>query len=174
MGPRGSSVCRIDQIAATVLTVGHSTHEAEAFTALLRRHGVEALADVRRYPGSRRVPWTNEDAIGPLLAACAIEYAHLPELGGRRRPRSDSPNGGWDSEQFRGYADHMESEEFAAGLGRLVELVGAHRTALMCAEAQWWRCHRRLIADALAARGWQVVHVGARGDLQPHPQGLVA
>jgi uncharacterized protein (DUF488 family) len=124
--------------------------------------------DVRRFPGSRRHPHFNAEALGPTLAEAGIEYLHLPELGGRRNPVDGSPNAGWQVGQFRGYADHMESEEFAAGLSRLRELAGAKRTAVMCAEAQWWRCHRRLLSDALLVRGYEVVHIGARGETQQH------
>jgi uncharacterized protein (DUF488 family) len=149
-----------------ILTVGHSTHEPEAFVGLLSGAGVEALADVRRHPGSRRMPWFNGGALAADLGE--IEYEHLPELGGRRAPAPDSPNGGWRVRQFQGYADHMASEEFAAGLSRLLELARRRRTAVMCAEAQWWRCHRRLLADVLVARGHSVLHLDPRGGLVPH------
>jgi uncharacterized protein (DUF488 family) len=151
-----------------VLTIGHSTHEAAAFVELLRRHRVGLLADVRRHPGSRRVPQFNSGELAHALREAGIEYLHLPELGGRRRPAPDSPNAGWKSEQFRGYADHMESEEFAAALGRLMELAHERRVALMCAEAQWRRCHRRLLSDALVARGAEVMHIDASGGIEPH------
>ena len=126
------------------------------------------MADVRAYPGSRRVPWTSPGEINPELGERGIAYAHLPELGGRRRPAADSPNGGWESEQFRGYADHMASEEFAAGLARLEELARTRRVAVMCAEGAWWRCHRRLVSDALLARGHEVLHLDPRGGAEPH------
>jgi uncharacterized protein (DUF488 family) len=129
---------------------------------------VEALADVRRYPGSRRMPWFNEGTLAASLGEAGIEYVHLPELGGRRRPLPGSPNAGWRVGQFQGYADHMASAEFATGLERLLALAAERRTAAMCAEAQWWRCHRRLLSDALLARGRRVLHVGARGKLEPH------
>ena len=121
--------------------------------------------DVRRYPGSRRVPWTNA---GEIERALPVPYTHLPALGGRRRPTGDSPNGGWESEQFRGYADHMHSPEFREGLAALERLARDRTAAMMCAEAQWWRCHRRLLADALLVRGWEVLHVGSGGGLTPH------
>ena len=136
--------------------------------ALLGGHGIEALVDVRRFPGSRRHPHFNAEALERTLAEAEIEYLHLPELGGRRHPIKGSPNGGWQVGQFRGYADHMETEEFAAGLARLRELAAAKRTAAMCAEAQWWGCHRRLLSDALLVRGHEVIHIGARGQLQTH------
>jgi uncharacterized protein (DUF488 family) len=151
-----------------VLTVGHSTHDAQAFIELLQAAGVEALADVRRYPASRRMPWFNEGPLRDALAEAGIEYVHLPELGGRRQPVPGSSNGGWRVGQFQGYADHMESAEFAGGLTRLVELASRRRTAVMCAEAQWWRCHRRLLSDALVARGHSVIHLDARGASEPH------
>ena len=151
-----------------MFTVGHSTHEAEDFVALLRRHAIEALVDVRRFPGSRRHPQFNSEALERTLADAGIEYVHLEGLGGRRNPEAGSPNAGWQVGQFRGYADHMESDEFAAALTRLRELAAAKRTAVMCAEAQWWRCHRRLLSDALLVRGYEVIHIGARGETQAH------
>jgi uncharacterized protein (DUF488 family) len=151
-----------------ILTIGHSTHDAEAFVALLRGQDVEALADVRRYPSSRRMPWFGAVPLEAALGAAGIRYLHLPELGGRRDPLPGSPNGGWRVGQFQGYADHMASDDFAAGLGRLEAVARERRTAVMCAEAQWRRCHRRLLSDALLARGWEVVHVDARGGREPH------
>jgi uncharacterized protein (DUF488 family) len=129
---------------------------------------VEALADVRRYPTSRRMPWFLQEALATALHAAGIDYVHLPELGGRRGPRSGSPNEGWKVRGFRGYADHMESAEFAAGIERLLEVARGRRTAVMCAEAAWWRCHRRLLSDALVARGWSVIHLDARGAGRHH------
>jgi uncharacterized protein (DUF488 family) len=151
-----------------VLTVGHSTHDAGEFVELLKGAGVQALADVRRYPGSRRMPWFNEGPLQTALGEAGIAYVHLPELGGRRQPVPGSPNGGWRVAQFQGYADHMETAEFAAGLARLLELASGQRTAVMCAEADWRRCHRRLLSDALVARGHAVSHLGARGATEPH------
>jgi uncharacterized protein (DUF488 family) len=153
---------------AEILTVGHSTQTAPAFADLLRGASVETVADVRRFPSSRRMPWFNEGSLRGDLAGAGIEYLHLPELGGRRSPLAGSPNAGWRVGQFQGYADHMESDEFAAGLSRLLELAARRRTAVMCAEAQWWRCHRRLVSDALVARGWTVTHLGSRGETEPH------
>jgi uncharacterized protein (DUF488 family) len=151
-----------------ILTIGHSTHELEGFLDLLRERGVETLADVRRYPGSRRMPWFGAGPLAAALGTTGIEYMHLPELGGRRDPLPGSPNAGWRVRQFQGYADHMASDEFAAGLGRLEAGVRERRTAVMCAEAQWWRCHRRLLSDALLVRGWEVVHLDGRGGADPH------
>jgi uncharacterized protein (DUF488 family) len=151
-----------------ILTIGHSTHELEAFLDLLRRPGVRTLADVRRFPSSRRFPWFGRERLAAELGAAGIEYLHLPELGGRRDPLPGSPNGGWRVGQFQGYADHMASDEFAAGLRNLESVARGRRTAVMCAEAQWWRCHRRLLSDALLSRGWEVVHLDARGGAEPH------
>jgi uncharacterized protein (DUF488 family) len=152
-----------------ILTVGHSNHDEQEFVELLRGAGVELIADVRRYPGSRRQPHFERTALAAILLEAGIGYRWLGEtLGGRRKPAPDSPNGGWESDQFRGYADHMASEEFAAGLAELEELGREQRVAVMCAEGWWVRCHRRLIADALIARGWRVVHLGANGRLEKH------
>jgi uncharacterized protein (DUF488 family) len=152
-----------------ILTVGHSTHELDAFVALLRGAGVEAVADVRRHPGSRRLPQFNAGRLGDGLADGGIAYSGFgEELGGRRSPAPDSPNGGWRVAQFQGYADHMSTPEFASGLQRLERLAGSRRTAYMCAEGDWRRCHRRLVSDALAARGWRVVHLLRDGGLEEH------
>jgi uncharacterized protein (DUF488 family) len=151
-----------------ILTIGHSTHDPAAFVELLRGQRVELLIDVRRHPGSRRVPWTNRDRLRELLAQAAVGYLHLPSLGGRRRPVPGSPNGGWRVAQFQGYADHLASEEFREGLRIVEREAEPRRAALMCAEAQWWRCHRRLIADVLTVRGWRVCHLDAGGGLQEH------
>ena len=124
---------------------------------------------MRRYPGSRRLPQFNAEALAPALATAGVAYVHLPALGGRRSRRPGSPNGGWENAGFQGYADHMRSAEFAQGLAQLEALAGAAPTAIMCAEAAWWRCHRRLLADALQVRGWDVVHLAADGRETPHP-----
>ena len=149
-----------------IFTVGHSTHELPEFLALLARHQVELLVDVRAYPSSRRVPWTNSGELARSLSKAGIAYEHARELGGRRRPAPDSPNGAWKNDGFRGYADHMATPAFAGALGSLLE--ERRRTALMCAEAQWWRCHRRLLADALVARGADVSHIDSRGHAVAH------
>jgi uncharacterized protein (DUF488 family) len=129
---------------------------------------VKLVADVRRFPTSRRFPHFNAAELERTLAAAEIDYLHFPELGGRRNPLPDSPNSGWRVGQFRGYADHMRSDEFRAAIARLEELATARPTAVMCAEAQWWRCHRRLLSDALLVRGFEVVHIDSRGGSAPH------
>jgi uncharacterized protein (DUF488 family) len=153
---------------AEVLTVGHSTHELDDFVALLERHEVRCLADVRVHPGSRRLPHFNQGSLERELPPRGVAYQHLGALGGRRRPQPNSPNTGWESEAFRGYADHMRSAEFWRGLEELERIARASRTAVMCAEALWWRCHRRLIADALLVRGWRILHMAASGELSEH------
>lgn len=155
-------------MSRTAFTIGHSTHPLDDFVALLRGAGIEGVADVRRWPRYRRHPQFDDDALAVELGVRGLAYDHLPQLGGRRAPRPGSPNDGWEQEAFRGYADHMASGEFAAGIEALERLAAARRTAVMCAEALWWRCHRRLVADALVVRGWAVVHVGPDGRATPH------
>lgn len=150
-----------------VYSIGHSTLEIEDLIALLREHGIALLADVRRYPGSRRHPQFSRDDLAPALAECGIEYVHLPALGGRRKPRRDSPNTAWRNEQFRGYADHMASNEFRAAVDELLARA-IRTTAVMCAEAVPWRCHRNLLADELVRRGIEVVHILGPGATEPH------
>ena len=151
-----------------MFTVGHSTHSLDGLAALLARHGVERVVDVRRTPRSRRHPQFERDSLAAELPRRGVDYRHLPALGGRRRARPDSPNGGWEHEAFRGYADHALTEEFAAGLADLCALARERPTAVMCAEALWWRCHRRLIADRLTALGWAVCHIAADGGVSEH------
>lgn len=153
-----------------ILTIGHSTHPIERFLDLLARAGVEGVADVRRFPGSRRNPQFGAEALAASLAGAGVRYEAFGEaLGGRRKGRADSPHTEWRVAAFRAYADHVDTAEFRQGLERLEQLARDHRTAVMCAESDWRRCHRRLIADALAAEGWRVVHISPRGDLEPHP-----
>ncbi len=153
-------------IPETVWTLGHSTRPWEAFEALLGAHGIEAIADVRRFPASRKHPQYNQDALRARLGAA---YAHFPELGGRRRARADSPNTAWRNDSFRAYADHMQTPEFEAGMARLAALARARRTAVMCAESVWWRCHRGLISDWLKARGTTVLHITGAAAPEEHP-----
>jgi uncharacterized protein (DUF488 family) len=146
--------------AATIYTVGHSTRSSEELLVLLRDAGIEVVADVRAFPSSRRHPHFNRDALAGWLGAAGIGYRHMPGLGGRRTPVAGSQNGGWRELAFQGYADHMRSREFHEALAELEALARETPTAIMCAEAVWWRCHRRIIADALVARGWRVEHLG--------------
>lgn len=117
------------------------------------------MVDVRAHPGSRRMPHFGRAELERALPAAGVEYVHVPELGGRRRPVPESPNGAWENAAFQGYADHMATPEFEEGLARAIAAAGGRRTVLMCAEAVWWRCHRRLVADALTVRGWSVWHI---------------
>lgn len=154
---------------AEVLTIGHSTLPAERFLSLLVAGEVTALVDVRRYPGSRRNPQFNVEALAADLTRVGIGYEPMGEsLGGRRSPRPGSANKGWRVESFRAYADHMETAEFGVGLERLEAIASASRAAVMCAEADWHRCHRRLLADALTISGWRVVHVRADREDEVH------
>ena len=157
------------QPAGTLWTIGHSTREWDAFVAMLREAEIDCLVDVRRFAGSRRNPQYSPLAMAPALHAAGIDYVPMPEFGGRRVPLPDSPNGAWRVTAFRGYADYMATSEFAMARTRLMDMSQSRRTSVMCAEAVWWRCHRRLIADDFAARGWQVWHLMAPGKVQPHP-----
>lgn len=155
-------------LPSTMWTVGHSTRAWEELLALLGGYGIEAVADVRRFPGSRRYPWFASEAMASGLPAAGIEYLWLPQLGGRRKVLPGSRNGGWRNASFQGYADHLDSAEFAEGLALLLELAGRRRTTMMCAEALWWRCHRALVSDVLKLRGIEVVHILAAGQVQVH------
>ncbi len=149
--------------------IGHSTHPIERFIALLQANGVRTAADVRTVPRSRHVPQFNRDALEAALREHGLGYRHLPRLGGLRKPRPDSQNHGWKNASFRGFADHMQTEEFEAGLAELIALARAEGlVAILCAEALPWRCHRLLIADALVARGFEVLQIDSRGHATPH------
>jgi uncharacterized protein (DUF488 family) len=151
-----------------VHTVGHSTLALDDFIALLRAHGVTAVADVRRFPASRRHPHFAREALAAALEEAGIEYSWLPALGGRRSGRPDSRHLAWRNESFRAYADHMETAEFTDGLATLLALARRRSTAVMCAEAAPWRCHRQLIADALLAGGEDVCHITGLGRAAAH------
>ena len=153
----------------TIWTIGHSTRTAEKFGEILLAHEIKVLVDVRSFPGSRRLPQFNKAELAESLGALGIEYRHEPRLGGRRKPRADSHNTAWKNASFRAYADHMESEEFRRGVEELLEVAGRERTAVMCAEAVWWRCHRSLIADYLKAEGHTVVHILDQNKTEEHP-----
>ena len=153
----------------TIWTIGHSTRPLQEFLDLLRAEQIESLADVRRYPVSRRYPQFNATALAEALPDAGIRYSAYTELGGRRAPRPGSSNTRWRNASFRGYADYMETEAFQGALSRLSAEAEEARTAIMCAEAPWWRCHRALIADALKARGIEVLHIMAEGKIVPHP-----
>lgn len=157
-------------LAPSIWTIGHSTRALDEFIAALAAHGIKLLADVRLLPGSNRFPHFNNDALAESLGRHGIGYEHFRELGGRRRPRPDSLNTAWRNEAFRGYADYMETAEFERGIARLLSVAdAAGPTALMCAEAVWWRCHRGLVSDYLKARGVEVLHILDAKKADPHP-----
>jgi uncharacterized protein (DUF488 family) len=156
-------------MAVTIWTIGHSTRSLEDFLELLSAYSIEAVADVRRYPGSRRWPHFARDALDSALENRGLGYMWFPELGGRRTPSRDSLNTAWRSAAFRGYADYMATEAFAEGLERLINLASGLRTAIMCAESLWWRCHRGLIADVLRWLGFEVIHILGPGSTASHP-----
>ena len=161
-----------------IFTVGHSTRSADELLALLEAHGVTGLADVRTVPKSRRHPHFARGSLERTLPERGIEYQHFPGLGGLRAPRRDSPNGGWRVAGFRGYADHMQTSEFAAALDSLLAFANmrggplraatSRCVAVMCAEAKWWQCHRQLVADALVVRGIEVRHIMTRDSAPVH------
>ena len=151
-----------------VMTIGHSTRTAEQFLGLLQAHGVTLIADVRTIPRSRRHPHFTAEALAAFLQVHGIAYEHFPGLGGLRKPRADSPNTGWRHPSFRAYADHMASQEFHESLEALLARAEKDLAAVMCAESQWWQCHRQLIADALVARGVAVRHIMSLSSAPAH------
>ncbi|HEY5992910.1 MAG TPA: DUF488 domain-containing protein [Candidatus Udaeobacter sp.] len=152
-----------------IWTIGHSTRSIDDFISLLEENGIKLLADVRSWPGSKRYPQFNKEALAESLNAHGIRYEHLPELGGRRKPKPDSRNTAWRNASFRGYADHMETEEFRKGVERLLVLAcEPGPAAIMCAEAVWWRCHRSLISDYLKSRAIEVRHILDANKTEPH------
>lgn len=152
----------------TVYTIGHSTRAVDALVDMLRAHGVTRLVDVRTVPRSRHNPQFDRDALPGPLATAGIAHQHMPGLGGLRHPRKDSINTGWRNAGFRGYADYMQTEEFAQHLDVLIDQARAERLTIMCAEAVPWRCHRSLVSDALAARGIRVLHIMTRERADAH------
>lgn len=158
----------------TLWTVGHSTHSIDELLEMLAAHGITRIVDVRRFPGSRAHPQFNPDALRASLAERGIAYTPMLELGGRRKPLSDSPHVAWRNDSFRGYADYMDTPEFAAAAEDLAILARTDRVAVMCAEAVWWRCHRSMIADYFKASGWNVLHILGLGEAAEHPYTSVA
>jgi len=153
-----------------IWTIGHSTREIDKFISLLQENGIKLLTDVRMFPGSKRYPQFNRESLAGSLGQSGIRYEHFPELGGRRKTRPDSRNTAWRNASFRGYADYIETNEFRNGIARLLDLANVTGpTAIMCAEAVWWRCHRSLISDYLKARGVDVIHILDAGKTEPHP-----
>lgn len=153
-----------------IWTIGHSTRTIEEFIGALKANRIKLVADVRLLPGSKRYPQFNKEELARFLRENGIVYEHFPELGGRRKARKDSRNTAWRNKSFRGYADHMETTEFANGIARLQQMANrAGATAIMCAEAVWWKCHRSLIADYLKNNGVAVIHIIDARKAEPHP-----
>lgn len=153
----------------TIWTIGHSSHTFEELVGMLESFDIQAVADVRRFPGSRKFPWFNKDSLAVTLPEAGIEYHHVVDLGGRRRPHKDSHNDAWRLDAFKGYADYMETPEFVTALKSLEKLASSKRTAFMCSEAVWWSCHRSLVSDALKHAGWNVQHIMGIGKSTEHP-----
>jgi uncharacterized protein (DUF488 family) len=158
----------IQRFRMNVYTIGHSTRAADELSALLREHEIKLLADIRRYPGSKRYPHFASEAMARWLPEHGIAYMHMPELGGRRKPLPDSRNTAWRNEQFRAYADYMATDEFRDAIDALLSLAEKQRVSIMCAEAVPWRCHRNLVADDLTRRGIEVIHVIGAGSVKQH------
>ncbi len=156
------------EIDLTIHTIGHSTHAIEEFIDVLTAHGIGQVVDVRTIPKSRHNPQFNADALPESLKIAGIDYVHMPALGGLRHARKDSLNQGWKNASFRGFADYMQTPEFEEGLLKLIEMAGKRKTAIMCAEAVPWRCHRSLIGDALVVRGIAVMDIMSRTSVKPH------
>lgn len=152
-----------------LLTIGHSTHTIDSFLSLLGQHGIQVLADIRRFPGSRKFPHFNRENLAAILPVAGIEYHWLEALGGRRNaPGGKSSNLGLRNESFRNYADYMRTPEFRQGMDQLLALAATKRTAYMCSESVFWRCHRRLVSDYLLMKGYTVQHIMPSGQLRPH------
>src|SRR5205809_5172130 len=153
-----------------IWTIGHSTRGIDEFISLLEENEINLLVDVRAWPGSKRYPQFNKDALAESLNAHGIRYEHFPELGGKRQSKPHSRNTTWRNSSVRGYADYMDTEQFQKGIERLLDVAAeAGPTAIMCAEAVWWRCHRSLISDYLKVRGVEVMHILATKKIEPHP-----
>ena len=153
----------------TIWTIGHSIRSLEEFVAILHLFGIELVADIRSYPGSRKVPQFNKELLENSLPRNNIRYVHFKNLGGRRKANPHSKNTAWRHLAFRGYADYMETLTFKEGIKELEEVSLKYRTAYMCSEALWWRCHRSMVSDYLKAHGWQVMHIMGMGKEEEHP-----
>lgn len=153
----------------TVWTIGHSTHSLDEFVAMLLSFNIERVVDVRSYPGSRKFPHFNKELLELSLPENNIHYIHLKKLGGRRKVNPESKNTTWHHAAFRGYADYMETNSFTEGIKELIEIAQKQRTAYMCSEAVWWRCHRSMVSDYLKAHGWDVQHIMGINKASEHP-----
>lgn len=156
-------------MAGTIWTIGHSNRSLDEFVALLAGEQIELVADIRRFPASRAHPHFNADALAAALARHHIGFQHYAGLGGRRNTRlPDSPNTAWRVDSFNRYADYMAGDEFSSALAELTAAAAERRTTMMCSEAVPWRCHRRLVSDALILRGWEVLDIVGKGPAKPH------
>ncbi len=158
-----------DNNVKQIWTIGLSTHSIDEFLAMLRSFRIELITDIRNYPGSKRFPHFNKERLELSLKENNIDYIHLKDLGGRRKPKSDSINTAWRVVAFRGYADHMQTNEFRSAINKLQDLALSKRTAYMCSEAVWWSCHRALVSDHLKLHGWTVMHIMGIGKAVEHP-----
>ena len=152
-----------------VWTIGHSTRTLEELIEMLRSFKIEMVVDIRSYPGSRRYPQFNKEALEVSLPENNIQYVHLKKLGGRRKVNPESKNTSWRHVAFRGYADYMETEDFKEGIEELEKIALQKRTAFMCSEAVWWRCHRSMVSDYLKVHGWKVMHIMGLNKEEEHP-----
>lgn len=155
-------------MAISIWSIGHSTHSLDELVGLLHAHEIARVADIRTVPKSRRNPQFHTDSLAQSLPENGIAYRHHPRLGGWRKAEKDSPNAAWQNESFRGYADYAMTPDFAEAVSELREVAARERTAMMCSEALWWRCHRRLVADRLVTDGDTVLHIGPDGKVTPH------
>jgi uncharacterized protein (DUF488 family) len=163
------SVSEKDQSHNSIWTIGHSTHTIEKFIGMLQSFEIKCLVDIRRYPGSKRYPHFNKEALQVFLSKENINYVHEVDLGGRRTPAKNSKNTGWRLAAFRGYADYMETDQFQQAVQRLDALALKQSTVYMCSEAVWWSCHRSLVSDYLKTKGWMVMHIMDINKAQEHP-----
>jgi uncharacterized protein (DUF488 family) len=159
----------MEALPKTIWTIGHSTRTIEDFIAILQSFKIEMIADVRHYPGSRKFPQFNKEELRISLLQSNIDYMHIVELGGRRKPNKESENTAWRHPAFRSYADYMETGSFKEGITMLEDIATEKRTAFMCSEAVWWRCHRSMISDYLKVEGWTVMHIMAIAKAEEHP-----
>lgn len=159
----------MERTGKTIWTIGHSTRDLADFINILRSFGIEWLVDIRTYPGSRRFPHFNKENLEQSLKTIGINYRHMVELGGRRKPDPHSVNTAWRHPSFRGYADYMQTSSFSDAAASLEELAMSSRVCYMCSEAVWWKCHRALVSDYLKARGWTVCHIADVGKSTEHP-----
>ena len=154
--------------AHIIYTIGHSTHTLAEFLAMLKSFDIEVLADIRSLPGSNKYPQFNQENLEVSLPENGIVYIHFADLGGRRKINKNSKNTRWRNASFRAYADYMETDAFAKAIENLESMASEKRTAIMCAEAVWWRCHRSMVSDFLKTKGWLVLHIMSVGKAQEH------